>query len=244
MMYTDIAAQTYDFTYKTRKKELAVSLAVWGASHVYSSLRDDKTFAELGMLNRNDLWSIDRKALDQNSTSADSWSDATLLSSLVFPIVLNLKKSQMDDKTMDVLLMGFHGLFLENGINHIVKIAAQRPRPFVYSAIDDSDLGSKFTKSFYSGHASTSSFLCYFGAKVFSDRYPESKLKPLVWSLAIALPATTSYLRYKAGKHFPTDVFTGYVIGGAIGYIIPTLYKNPNLTIGGTASGFNLKLRL
>jgi len=36
---------------------------------------------------------------------------------------------------------------------------------------------------------------------------------------------TTAYLRVKAGKHFPTDVIVGAVIGSAVGYAVVSLHK-------------------
>ena len=39
------------------------------------------------------------------------------------------------------------------------------------------------------------------------------------------LPAVTGYLRFKAGKHFPTDIIVGYGVGATIGYLVPELHK-------------------
>ena len=52
-----------------------------------------------------------------------------------------------------------------------------------------------------------------------------SKLKPMVWSLCAALPVLTGVLRYKAGKHYWTDVLVGYVVGAAIGVAVPYLHS-------------------
>jgi len=37
--------------------------------------------------------------------------------------------------------------------------------------------------------------------------------------------STIGYLRYKSGKHFPTDILTGALIGSAIGYFIPFIHR-------------------
>ena len=84
---------------------------------------------------------------------------------------------------------------------------------------------------FFSGHTSSSAYFSFFTAKVFADTHPNSKWKPVVWGSAIALPAMTGYLRYKAGKHFPTDVIVGYGVGAAFGILIPELYKNKNFNL-------------
>jgi membrane-associated phospholipid phosphatase len=62
-------------------------------------------------------------------------------------------------------------------------------------------------------------------AMMYADYNPKSKLKPLVWSLCAAFPIATGALRYKAGKHFWTDVITGYVMGALIGVGVPYLHS-------------------
>ena len=81
--------------------------------------------------------------------------------------------------------------------------------------------------SFFSGHTSCVASNSFFAARVFSDYYPESKWKPVVWGAAIALPAVTGYLRVKAGKHYPSDVIAGYAVGAAVGYFVPKLHRTP-----------------
>ncbi|NRB48824.1 MAG: phosphatase PAP2 family protein [Saprospiraceae bacterium] len=60
-----------------------------------------------------------------------------------------------------------------------------------------------------------------------STVYPDSPWKPYVWGVSMVLPALTGYLRVRGGQHYPTDVIAGYLLGGAIGYLIPTLHKRP-----------------
>ncbi|MBT8218659.1 MAG: phosphatase PAP2 family protein, partial [Bacteroidia bacterium] len=47
---------------------------------------------------------------------------------------------------------------------------------------------------------------------------------PVVWTTAIAVPALTGLLRTRAGKHFYTDVIVGFVVGAAVGYLIPEIH--------------------
>jgi len=105
----------------------------------------------------------------------------------------------------------------------------RRPRPFTYNpeVALEKKLKLDAKRSFFSGHASHTAAFTFFMAKVVSDYHPNMKkgLKTLMWSGAILIPATTSYLRVKAGKHFPTDVIAGYAAGAFVGYIIPHLHK-------------------
>ena len=79
--------------------------------------------------------------------------------------------------------------------------------------------------AFFSGHTSVTASNFFFTAKVFSDYFPDSKLKPYIWSVAAIAPAITAYLIVKAGRHYKTDVITGYAVGAAIGFLVPHLHR-------------------
>ena len=102
------------------------------------------------------------------------------------------------------------------------------------------------TDSFFSGHTSTTAAASFFMAKVYTDLHPETEGKKwLFYVAALAPPAVVGYFRYKALKHFPTDVLTGIAVGAASGVLIPHLHKkkegkNKNLTVipyAGISSG-------
>ena len=65
--------------------------------------------------------------------------------------------------------------------------------------------------------------------------------------MAAALPALTGYLRIRAGRHYPSDVLVGYLVGGAVGYLIPTLHKKKpkgkSLSIAPSMGGVYLNYR-
>ena len=96
---------------------------------------------------------------------------------------------------------------------------------------DDVSLSQKSGRdarmSFFSGHTSTVAAFSFFGAKVFSDYSDNTTHKALVWTGAVILPAVVGYLRVRAGRHFPTDVIAGYLVGGAIGYLVPYPQQSP-----------------
>jgi membrane-associated phospholipid phosphatase len=79
-----------------------------------------------------------------------------------------------------------------------------------------------------SGHAAFSAAACYYFATTYTIYYPKSKWKPLVWACAAVLPAIPAYLRFKAGRHFVSDVATGYLIGAANGIAIPLIFRLKN----------------
>ena len=81
--------------------------------------------------------------------------------------------------------------------------------------------------SYYSGHTSHTAAFTFFFAKVINDYHPEMStgIKIGLWSFAAVVPAVTGYLRFEAGKHYPTDIMTGYALGALTGWLVPHLHK-------------------
>ena len=67
--------------------------------------------------------------------------------------------------------------------------------------------------SFFSGHVEMVAAPTFLIAKVYSDYYPDSKIKWVFYGFAAAITTATSYLRLKAGEHFPSDIILGAVSG-------------------------------
>lgn len=87
----------------------------------------------------------------------------------------------------------------------------------------------------------------FFMAKVYSDYFPDSKYKPVVWTLAATIPAVTGYLRVRGGRHYPTDVLAGYALGATIGILVPHWHRRKNkdsrLSFYGGTNSMLLKYR-
>ena len=81
--------------------------------------------------------------------------------------------------------------------------------------------------------------ICFTTAKVFSDYSDNRTHEALVWTGAVIVPAVTGYLRYNAGKHFPSDIIAGYFIGGAVGYLVPWLHRRKPVVKGLSVSPFS-----
>ena len=91
----------------------------------------------------------------------------------------------------------------------------------------------------------------FFIAKVLNDYHPNVKddLNTVIWSIAALIPASTGYLRIQAGKHFPSDVIAGYIVGASVGFLIPHLHmlkkdKLRNLSLAPTLYGDHGGIRL
>lgn len=193
---------------------------------------------------------FDRVATRFSSENADILSDKTLLASAGLPLLLLGGKETRHDFGKIVVLFG-ETMLINQGLTDIIKSISLRPRPYVFdeNLPPSTVLRSNDRASFLSGHTSGSAAASFFFARVFSDYYPDSKLKPYVWGLAIGMPALTGYLRIRGGQHYPTDVIAGYALGAGLGYFIPKFHKknrnrNKDLTFSLSPGGFYLGLNL
>lgn len=198
---------------------------------------------DLGKVN-----SFDRIATTYSSGRADKLSDHTMNLSIALSIALLAKqRSRADFGT--VALLFTETMLWNQGLTDIIKSTSRRPRPYIFDENIDPErvLSSNDRASFVSGHTSGATSAAIFFARTFSDYYPDSPWKPYVWGVSIALPALTGYLRVRGGQHYPTDVIAGYLLGGTIGYLIPTLHKRPlrakGLSLNPTSQGFFLSYR-
>ena len=80
-------------------------------------------------------------------------------------------------------------------------------------------------RSFYSGHTSSAFASMVFLAGVFERLYPDSDARGWVWGGCLAAATTTGYLRYAAGRHYPTDILAGAAVGAFVGYLVPALHE-------------------
>jgi len=184
------------------------------------------TVEEINGLNANDVNAFDRSATKNWSTHTARQSDYFLYTSAALPFT-TLAATKIRKDVLIIGTMLTETVFINLALTDYAKFIARRYRPLVYHP--DVPLDTKQSTgaqlAFFSGHASGSASLCFFTAKILTDYYPNSKLKPLIWGTATTIPAITAYLRYKAGKHYPTDVIVGYLVGASVGYLIPTLHK-------------------
>ena len=103
-----------------------------------------------------------------------------------------------------------------------VKFAVGRQRPFVHfgppAPHDPED-----NVSFFSAH-STLVFGIVTSAGVVAH-HRGYKTEPYIWTIGLALAATTAYLRLAGDEHYFTDVLTGTAVGVATGLTVPLLSR-------------------
>ncbi len=218
------------------KIEIPTTLGLFVATPLALYVFKNKTplnSSQIASLDKNDIWKIDRMAVEQtfsgtfhkNTRTTSDWLRNT---SVFLPAFLCFDKSIRKD------LFNMVFLYLETqAINSSLYAFAgvtfvNRIRPFVY--YPEMPLESKFgpgaQDSFFSGHVSTAATASFFLAKVYIDYHPEIKDKKwILYASALIPPASVGYYRYKALRHFPSDILVGIVIGAATGILVPSLHK-------------------
>jgi len=220
----------YDFQITNEWPFLAVGAISLATGIIAQNINHPTAFtdAELMNLDRHDIFFVDRGAANNWSPGSARASDVVRSSSVLLPAFFLTNHHTKEEISM-LLVMSLEVLSTNFGVTQLVKNIVNRARPFTYNTdLLPSTRSMKNDKlSFFSGHTSHTAAFSFFIAKVMTDYHPNARnyYKAIVWSMAAIIPASTAFLRVKAGKHFPTDVIAGYVVGASIGYLIPQLHK-------------------
>lgn len=233
-MSSEMEAQYYKLSLKKDATQIAFGAGMMGLSMVLANRSDDSNLSEINLLNSKDLFRIDRGAVNNYSSNAQLASDVILYSSISLPFVTYFSKKCRSDGGA-IAIMALETALINNGITNILKASFNRYRPFNYNpnVALENKLRNSSRQSFVSGHTSNATSLAFLTARVLTDLHPYMERKYLVWTVAATIPAAIGYLRIEAGKHFPTDVIGGYIIGAAVGYFVPSMHlvEESNLTI-------------
>jgi membrane-associated phospholipid phosphatase len=169
---------------------------------------------------------FDRFATRHYSLAAEHFSDWMGISSLALPLLaFTGREGRSQAGTIGIMLL--EGATWTVGVTNLTKAVSLRPRPYVFNEM--APMTEKTTQearlSYFSGHVSMSAYTAFAGARIFADLYPDSRWKPVVWAAAALIPAGSAYGRMKSGRHYLSDVVSGYLIGAAIGYFTPRLHR-------------------
>jgi len=216
----------FEFASKKDYPLLGAGLCLSVGSFVTEKRTAPLTVNELPQLTIERIPSFDRGATENWSPAAAKISDIGLLMCVGTPALLLLSGEARGEAGI-VALMGAETLLLTSSLTLFTKNMTARKRPYVYNnnLSEEIRTGKDSKKSFFSGHTSLAFASVVFTSSVFSEYYPNSKAKPFVWGSGLALAGGVGYLRYRAGKHFPSDIIAGAVVGSAIGYLVPRIHR-------------------
>ena len=223
----------HEFELKTGREIFLLALgAGLNAYNIYLQNKvDPLTPMQIAQLDPEQVNPFDRKTIDnyRDRTAGDLLLYASFIMPLTVP--LTIYKGEEHKSDWKVWAVMTSELFLINGgFNGVLKKSVLRIRPFVYNPEVDLELKTEKSArfSFYSAHTSTTASLTFFTARLFSSYLTNTRTKTLIWIGAVTYPALTGILRLETGRHFRTDVITGYIFGAFFGYIIPDLHRISN----------------
>lgn len=110
---------------------------------------------------------------------------------------------------------------------HIIRYGVRRSRPTQYVGGNaDIDMAAQERHlSFPSGHATSAAAISTSFATTFWLRHPESPWRWVVASGSVVAAGLAGYGRVGAGRHFPSDIIAGQLIGTAFGILVPLTHR-------------------
>ncbi|KAB2899658.1 MAG: phosphatase PAP2 family protein [Kofleriaceae bacterium] len=164
--------------------------------------------------------SLDELTHDDFSSTASSMSDALFVIGLTAPVVLELGRN--DDDTGRRLAAYAGGVATTGAVAGILKELWRRPRPYNFHASPAvrayaKHAGKDATVSFPSGHTALTFAAAAAGGWIYADGSTDTTARAGVWFAGTAIAGATAVLRMRAGKHYPSDVTMGILLGaGAV----------------------------
>jgi len=135
--------------------------------------------------------------------------------------------SQDGERPMVPVVLVLESGLLVSGLTNTVKELARRPRPYLYNPEVPTSAyhPGEDAVSFWSGHTANMAAITFSTAAIVQRSGASQGMRTATWIGAAATPALMGYLRVRAGRHFPTDVLTGYLVGAAVGLLVPYIHR-------------------
>jgi len=153
--------------------------------------------------------------------------DVTVATLVVTPIVVMAADEGVANMLSDLVVVAETQL-IASGFASLTSAAVRRPRPYMYSEAaplaDRQQADGAF--SFFSGHTTNAFAASLVLYSTLKRRHPDSPAANIALSGTLAAASLVGTGRILAGKHFPTDVFAGALVGSSMGILVPALHAS------------------
>lgn len=165
---------------------------------------------------------FDRGAIGNHDAFSDVTSHITVGFAMIGPVVANAYDLGLTQPFWEDFVVFSQTLLVTGALVTAAKYITQRPLPVVYSGHDPSLLDAPGGyRSFFSGHTATA-FAALSAASMTLHYRHQAGAWP--WIVTAVLGTSVAVERVLAGRHFPSDVIVGAVVGTGIGILIPWLH--------------------
>lgn len=197
---------------KNREIGMGVGLAVWSGINYGIQYRSPQ------IPTKGNTWKtiwIDKGAKSHLNKSAVHISDATLAATLVCSGLSVLNQNRETTFANGIVMA--QSAWMTVNFAHSIKMMARRNRPYTQAA------GFQYAQrddvfSFFSGHSAIASSLIT--SAILMRKQPMSmKSQNITLASGAICGLSTLYLRFYAGKHYPTDILVGMLTGMGIAYL-------------------------
>lgn len=200
-----------------------VAWSIYALPKIYNKPNLDS--AVVANLNKNNIPSFDRWAV-RYSDKADMQSNYLFYASMPYPFLLlldhDIRKDAAQVGTLYLEALGITGLLYTSGDYFIDRY---RPETYDASKPFGDRLSGNEKNAFFAGHVALVGTCTFFAASVYDEYHPHKAFKWALYGFATAATATTIYLRHEAGKHFPSDLLVGTIVGVGSGMLVPRLHR-------------------
>lgn len=248
-----VAAQNH-FPYAFNKTSAMITAVGAITQSAALALPDPKlSEADILTLDPGNVSWFDRAATRNYSERAHTQSDYTLNLLMVAPAAISAAEVYQAGLENSLIYGGMYveTFLLTNGVKDLTKDLFKRTRPVFYNV--DLSIAERTAianqgdarTSFYSGHTAVAFSSAVFLASTHDEIFDAPIRSTVIWTGALGLATTTGYLRFKAGKHFPSDILAGAIIGSAMGYWVPKMHlkSSSNLTFFPSGNGLGFVYR-
>ena len=209
-------------------RDIAITLGASVAT-LFAYLYADELITPRCPCDPGEVNGFDRGAIGNTNATARALSDLTAAAAVGVPLVLDAIDLGQGKAFVDDAIVFTQTLAINSVLVGATKILAHRPLPRTYAG--DSILIGKPEgyRSFYSGHTSLVFAALSASAMTIRLRYGE---KTWPWIVTLVAGTSVGIERIADGRHFPTDVIVGAVMGTAVGIAVPALHARAPTNIG------------